>query len=118
MVEDVHQEPKREAETREHLANERTLLAWVRTGIAVISIGIVIERAGLFLGRGGFNEVLGMALAMLGCITLILGAYQFRRTRQQILRGQFTSASAIYLAVVVGGLLIGGLFIIHVLVFS
>ena len=33
-------------ETREHLANERTLLSWVRTGISLISLGLVVERAG------------------------------------------------------------------------
>ncbi|HZY64492.1 MAG TPA: DUF202 domain-containing protein [Rubrobacteraceae bacterium] len=43
---------KRGAETREHLANERTLLSWVRTGIGLISIGLVVERAGVLEGGG------------------------------------------------------------------
>ena len=30
----------------DHLANERTFLAWVRTGIAVMAFGLVIERFG------------------------------------------------------------------------
>ena len=29
-------------EVREHLANERTLLAWVRTGVSLISFGLVV----------------------------------------------------------------------------
>ena len=46
----------------EHLANERTILAWVRTAIAVMTLGIAINRFSLFLiefarmvpgGRGG-----------------------------------------------------------------
>ncbi len=37
-------------EAREHLANERTLLAWVRTGVRLISFGIVVQRVGAELG--------------------------------------------------------------------
>ena len=35
--------------TREHLANERTLLAWVRTAVALMGLGFVVARFGLFL---------------------------------------------------------------------
>ncbi len=28
----------------DHLANERTFLAWVRTGLATITFGFVVER--------------------------------------------------------------------------
>lgn len=54
--------PKRDAEIREHLANERTLLAWVRTGVSLISVGFVLERAGALaagtLGAGGKDTAL------------------------------------------------------------
>ena len=50
-------EDRRDAEIREHLANERTLLAWVRTGIGLISIGFVIERAGV-LAASQFPDTL------------------------------------------------------------
>ncbi|MCA3749641.1 MAG: DUF202 domain-containing protein, partial [Rubrobacter sp.] len=43
--------PSRDAEVREHLANERTLLAWVRTGVGLISVGFVVERAGALAPR-------------------------------------------------------------------
>ena len=33
----------------EHLANERTILAWVRTAIAIITLGIALNRFSLFL---------------------------------------------------------------------
>ena len=33
----------------DHLANERTFLAWIRTGLATIAFGFVIERFGLAL---------------------------------------------------------------------
>lgn len=35
--------------TRDHLANERTFLAWVRTALGLIGLGFVLARMGLFL---------------------------------------------------------------------
>src|SRR3712207_4266798 len=101
---------------REHLANERTLLAWVRTGVALISVGIVVERVGI-LGRGGdtLSGIFGLALAVLGCLTLVLGAYQFRSTRRQLMEGRFIPASTIYSIVLAGGLALGGCFIVYTL---
>ena len=33
-------------EATEHLANERTFLAWVRTSIAIVSLGFVVAKFG------------------------------------------------------------------------
>lgn len=38
-----------ETRTRDHLANERTFLAWVRTALGLIGLGFVLARMGLFL---------------------------------------------------------------------
>ncbi len=104
---------------REHLANERTLLAWVRTGVALISIGIVVERVGILVEGGDeFSGFLGLALALLGCSTLVLGAYQFWSTRRQLIRGSFVPASTVYLTLVAGGLALGACFIVYALLFG
>ena len=105
---------------REHLANERTLLSWVRTGVGLISLGIVVERAGAFVsaGAGSADELsglLGSALALLGCLALVLGTAQFLRNRRRITRGEFVPEAAIYLVVVGGGLTLGSLFTLYVL---
>jgi putative membrane protein len=112
---------ERATEVREHLANERTLLSWVRTGLGLISLGIVVERAGAFVSQqftGNISELLGLALAVLGCATLALGTRQFLRNRRQIARGEFFPSVGAYLAVVAGGLVLGGLFIFYVVLFS
>ncbi len=68
----------------EHLANERTVLAWIRTAIAVITLGVGINRFSLFLVEfshvvpGGRTvnihaEELGIGLVILG-IAMLLGA--------------------------------------------
>lgn len=37
----------------EHLANERTWLAWIRTGIAIMAFGFLVERFNIFLSYVG-----------------------------------------------------------------
>ncbi len=118
---DTEQVNERATEVREHLANERTLLSWVRTGVGLISLGIVVERAGALVSQrvpGNISELLGLALAVLGCVTLGLGTYQFLRNRRQIARGEFLPTAGVYLVVVAGGLALGGLFIFYVVFFS
>jgi putative membrane protein len=105
-------------EVREHLANERTLLSWVRTGVGLISVGIVVERAGAFMSAGGrgsgmLSGLFGLALALLGCLTLVLGTLQFLRNRRRISRGEFMPSTVIYLVVSAGSLALGGCFVFY-----
>lgn len=106
---------------REHLANERTLLSWVRTGVALISIGLVVERAGALaqtapkVGSTSASELFGLALALLGALTLVIGTTQFLRSRRRISEGTFVPAAAAYLVIVAGALALAGAFVFYVL---
>ena len=110
-----------ETEIREHLANERTLLSWVRTGVSLISIGLVVERAGALvdasmkIGSTSASELFGLALALLGALTLVLGTTQFLRNRRRISTGEFVPSAAAYLIIVAGSLAFAGAFVIYVL---
>ena len=110
--------PRREAEVREHLANERTLLSWVRTGVGLISIGLVVERAGALAGAQdvpiGASGIFGVALALLGCLTLVIGTAQFLRNRRRIIEGDFTPAVAAYLVIVAGSMALAAAFVVYV----
>jgi putative membrane protein len=102
-------------EAREHLANERTLLAWVRTGVSLISFGLVVERIGAQIGSAGTSGAFGIGLAVLGCLTLVMGTVQFLRSRRGIATGNFVPAAAAYMVVVAGSLALAGVFIVYVL---
>lgn len=109
-------------EIREHLANERTLLSWVRTGVSLISIGLVVERAGALtdaarmkVGSTSSSELFGLALALLGALTLVIGTVQFLSNRRRISSGDFEPSVAAYLIIVAGSLAFAGAFVVYVL---
>jgi len=110
-----------QTEIREHLANERTLLSWVRTGISLISLGLVVERAGalakaaeLQVGPASATEIFGLALALLGTLTLVLGTVQFLNNRRSITANEFEPSVVTYLIIVAGSLVFAGAFVIYV----
>jgi putative membrane protein len=119
-----HREPQEHGgtEIREHLANERTLLSWVRTGVSLISIGLVVERAAALVdvsmnvGSRSASELFGLALALLGALTLVIGTTQFLNNRRRISTGEFVPSVAAYLIIVAGSLAFAGAFVIYVLI--
>jgi putative membrane protein len=80
----------------DHLANERTLLAWIRTSIAVIALGIAINRFSLFLME--INQVLpevrsaanrhvaslGSGLVVLGIAIMVGALWHYLRVSRAI----------------------------------
>jgi len=90
---------------RNHLANERTFLAWVRTGIGVVVFGFAIGRFGIALreffqlqGQGrtprstGLSVWFGLASIALGVLLILGGLMRYHQTREQIEEGQFEPA--------------------------
>jgi putative membrane protein len=91
---------------RDHLANERTFLAWIRTGIAVIVFGFAIGRFSIavrqfiqFQGRAmpqsGLSVWFGMVAIIAGVLTCVAGLFRYRVTREQIDSGNFGPAGSI-----------------------
>ncbi len=84
--------------TRDHLANERTLLAWGRTSIAIMGLGFVVARFGLItrelvppVGRvlpTGTSTVLGVALVICGALLLPFSLWRYLRVMDDIQHGR------------------------------
>ena len=93
---------------RDHLANERTYLAWVRTSIALLGFGVLIAKL-RFLGisphGGRLSTLLGLTFAATGLLTLVFAAWHYARTRRMIDGGDYTSSPQLVLAF--GGVLLG-----------
>ncbi len=93
----------RDSRLREHLANERTFLAWLRTSISLIGFGLAISRFSLLLrqiqitttqqtveNNTIFNsENLGLSLVIIGVIVIALAAWRYNRVFRQIERAEY-----------------------------
>ena len=88
---------------RDHLANERTFLAWVRTSIALLGFGVLIAKL-RFLEIaptvGVRSTRLGLAFACVGLLTLLLAAWHYDRTRRMIDGGDYQAAAHLIFAFV------------------
>lgn len=89
-----------ESNTRDHLANERTFLAWVRTSIALIGLGVVIAKLRFLIVSGGpaaafspsagrNSTLLGLAFAVIGLLALLCSYVQYNRMRRAIDAGDY-----------------------------
>jgi putative membrane protein len=66
---------------REHLANERTYLAWMRSAIALMGFGVVIVRIQVFrpplLPNPGNSWKLGLLFSLIGLVTVLLSTQHY-----------------------------------------
>ena len=93
---------------RDHLANERTFLAWVRTSIALLGFGVLIAKLRFLeigLHGGRLSTLLGLAFAVTGLLTLLFAAWHYARTWRMIDDGDYQPSPHFVFAF--GGVLIG-----------
>lgn len=101
-------------ELRDHLANERTFLAWIRTSITIIALGFVVAKFGILLREVGGSHVhsltaragviVGVILVLAGIALVYLALLRFLRTKDDIENGtvDFSPDLDVALAVIVG----------------
>lgn len=88
---------------RDHLANERTFLAWVRTGAAIVVFGFAIGRFSIALRqltaleghpihRAGISVWMGATSIVLGVVLVVAGLVRYRKTRDRLDAGKFEPA--------------------------
>ena len=85
----------------DHLANERTFLAWIRTGLSIIAFGFVVERFGLLLRElglkvnerpivtGHYSTIIGILLVLLGTLVMVVALLNFLQARRAIDQERF-----------------------------
>src|SRR3989442_11195388 len=81
-----HREVPEEHRAAEHLANERTFLAWVRTNVALISLGFVLARLSSSLHEPGQADThrlaaralpVGVGMIAFGALLTLLAAWRY-----------------------------------------
>jgi putative membrane protein len=74
---------------RDHLANERTYLAWMRSGIALMGFGVLIVRLRIIQPPiapqpPGNGWKLGLAFALVGVLSVLLSTQHYFAVRRDI----------------------------------
>ncbi len=99
-------EVKKQGNPGDHLANERTFLAWVRTSIGIMAFGFVVVKFSLFvkqislvLGKEniiqskGYSGIAGIVLVSVGTVTAVLSYLRYRRSEKQLNEGYYKHSS-------------------------
>jgi putative membrane protein len=97
----------------DHLANERTFLAWIRTSISIIVFGFVVAKFGITLREflriqentaheSGTSLVIGVGFMAMGIFIAIAAWFRYRNTMRRLETGDFKPAGPIvaFLAIV------------------
>lgn len=115
---------KRQGSTGDHLANERTYLAWIRTSIGIIAFGFVVERFALFMKQmsvilgtttletpaspaSGYSVVVGIFLVGLGILLALLSFLRYKKVEKQINSDTFQPSSLLDLLLTLAILAVG-----------
>jgi putative membrane protein len=102
MIKNRNHNEERSAGASDHLANERTFLAWVRTSIALMGFGFVIVKFALFvrevaLALGdkavnpgkGFSAVIGVIMVAVGAMVATLAYFRYRSIEKQLMNNTY-----------------------------
>ena len=112
----------------EHLAVERTFLAWVRTSIAIISLGFVVAKFSVWLrqlaGRldpqeqidgMGMSLPIGVGMMAFGGILTVLAAWHCHVVHRAVERGEVRANRGLIVAVTVAVAVLAVLMIVYML---
>ena len=92
---------KKSSGPADHLANERTFLAWIRTSIALMGFGFVIVKFAVFLRQmsfmmtadvsasKGFSSEIGLIMVISGAIITSLAYWRYRTIEKQLNDGAY-----------------------------
>ncbi|EXV04269.1 DUF202 domain protein [Metarhizium robertsii] len=115
---------------RDHLALERTFLAWLRTSLAFASIGVAVTqlfRLNTTISDGNGNsdsatlrrlgKPLGSAFLGISILTLLLGARRYFRGQEWVIKGKFPASrgTIILIALVALAIMLASLVVVIVI---
>jgi putative membrane protein len=117
---------KLKASASDHLANERTFLAWIRTSIAMMGFGFVVVKFTLFIKQlslvltdevilpgKGYSSSIGVLLVAFGALIALASFVRYRITERQLADKTYTPSYLLTLLVTGSILVISILLIVY-----
>ena len=128
-----NQESKMNSRARDHMANERTFLAWIRTSIGIMAFGFVVEKFALFikqiallLGKShsqivpdtshslqGYSSIFGVFLVALGVLLCLLAFIKYKKVEKQIESDTYQPSMLLNIMLTLSVLLIGVFLVVY-----
>ncbi|MEO8821899.1 MAG: DUF202 domain-containing protein [Ginsengibacter sp.] len=112
----------------DHLANERTFLAWMRTSIGIMAFGFVVvkfslfvKRISLLLGKSyvapthGYSAIVGIVLVLIGTITIIFYYVRYRQSEKQISEGTYVHSTLLITIISIFILIVSLLLVVYLI---
>jgi putative membrane protein len=100
------QETNKNGNASDHLANERTFLAWMRTSVGIMAFGFVVVKFSLFVKQlslvldkkdvvqpKGYSSLAGIILVTVGAIASVLSWLRYKSTERQLNQGGYKNSS-------------------------
>ena len=111
----------------DHLANERTFLAWIRTSIAIMGFGFVVVKFALFIKQislvlttkqtvlpgKGYSTQIGILLVAVGAFMAFYSWLRYRITKKQLINKAYKPSALPALLLTIGIVIIGVLLVIY-----
>jgi putative membrane protein len=104
----------KDSTARDHLANERTFLAWVRTALGLVGLGVLLER----LGASSDHIIAmtaGVGFISFGGLTMIYSVSRYLWVAKNLRRGKFPVAVRGPIVITFGALLVAAGALVYVL---
>lgn len=105
---------ERGSRARDHLANERTYLAWLRTAATVMVLGLAVAK--LVEPSNGRTIAAGAILVATGAAGLVEAGLRYRRVNRELEEGRFVTGSLSGEPLVAGVVLVAAIVVAFVLI--
>jgi len=97
---------RQKGKPNDHLANERTFLAWIRTSIGIMGFGFIVVKFSMFIrqvsqivGRQvtapptGYSGIIGVILVAIGALTAVMAYANYKKIEKQLESDSYSSSS-------------------------
>lgn len=112
----------------DHLANERTFLAWIRTSIGIMAFGFVVVKFTLFVKQlsivlqkplqiqsHGYSSIIGIFLVAFGVLTGLLSFIRYKIIEKQLRNADYVPSTFLATLLTICILLIGIFLVIYLI---